>query len=102
MDQYFKEAFLNTLKLVKLELPIDSGRLFSDYMVFARTDETPLSVKDSSFKKLGRFYEEMAKQKYIQFKPVKEKKGQSGSTITKILWENEELKNYMPTIRKLG
>jgi hypothetical protein len=71
-------------------------------MVFARTDETQLSIKDSSFKKLGRFYEEMAKLKFIEFKPAKEKKGQQGSTINKIHWENEELKNYIPTVRKLG
>lgn len=45
------------IKLSKLELPIDSGRFFSDHMVLARTDETPLLIKDSSFKKLGRFYE---------------------------------------------
>ncbi len=44
MDQYFKQAFLNVLKLSKIEgeLPVDSGRFFSDYMVFARTDETKL------------------------------------------------------------
>ena len=71
-------------------------------MVFAKSDDNQLNIKDSSFKKLGRFYEEMAKQKFIEFKPVKEKKGQSGSTISKICWENEQLKNYVPTIRKLG
>lgn len=30
----------------------------------------------------------MAKQKFIEFKPAKEKKGQQGSTITRIIWEN--------------
>jgi hypothetical protein len=44
----------------------------------------------------------MAKLKFIEFKPAKEKKGQQGSTITKILWENDELKNYVPTIRRMG
>jgi hypothetical protein len=44
----------------------------------------------------------MAKKKFIEFKPAKEKKGQQGSTITKIIWENEELKNYFPTIKKMG
>lgn len=44
----------------------------------------------------------MAKLKFIEFKPAKEKKGQQGSTITKIMWENEELKNYVPTIRRMG
>ena len=90
------------LKLNKLEFPIDSGRFFSDYMVFARTDETQLSIKDSSFKKLGRFYEEMDKLKLIEFKPAKEKKGQQGSMIVKVMWENEELKDYIPTIRRMG
>lgn len=71
MDQLFKEAFLNALKLSKVEVPIDSGRFFSDSMVFAKSDETQLNIKDSSFKKLGRFYEEMAKNKFIEFKPVK-------------------------------
>lgn len=38
MDQQFKEAFLNTLKLSKVEgeLPIDSGRFFMDFMLLAR------------------------------------------------------------------
>ena len=45
MDQYFKQAFLHVLKLSKIEgelLLVDSGRFFSDYMVFAPTDETKL------------------------------------------------------------
>lgn len=31
MDQYFKETFLNAIKLAKIEeeLPIDAGRFFS-------------------------------------------------------------------------
>lgn len=43
----------------------------------------------------------MAKQKIIDFKPAKEKKGQQGSTITKIHWENEEVKNFFPTIKQM-
>lgn len=76
------------LSKVEAELPIDSGRFFSDYMVLARTDDVKLEIKDTSFKKLGKFYEEMSKSKLIEFKPAKEKKGQQGSTITKIFWEN--------------
>lgn len=104
MDEHLKEAFLNVLKLSKVEgeLPIDSGRFYIDYMLLARSEGVKLDVKDSSFKKLGKFYEEMAKKKFIQFKPAKEKKGQQGSTITKIFWECEELKNYIPTIKKMG
>jgi translation initiation factor 2D len=73
MDQYFKEAFFNVLKLTKIEgeLPIDSGRFFSDYMVLARPEGVKLEIKDSTYKKLGKFYEEMAKAKFIDFKPAK-------------------------------
>ena len=71
-------------------------------MVLARPEGVKLEIKDTNFKKLGKFYEEMAKKKIIEFKPAKEKKGQQGSTITKIIWENEELKNYFPTIKKMG
>ena len=30
----------------------------------------------------------MAKQKFIEFKHPKDKKGQQGATITKIFWDN--------------
>lgn len=43
----------------------------------------------------------MAKQKIIEFKHLKQKKGQQGATINKILWDNNELKNYEPTILKM-
>lgn len=58
MDDYFKEAFLNALKLNKLDaqLPIDSGRLYSEFMVFARPEGVTLNIKDSTYKKLGKFY----------------------------------------------
>ena len=58
MDEHFKEAFLNTLKVVKIEpeLPIDSGRFYSDYMSHAASEGVTLNIKDSTYKKLGRFY----------------------------------------------
>lgn len=44
----------------------------------------------------------MAKQKFIQFKHNKDKKGQPGASIAKILWDNDELKNYEPTILRMS
>jgi hypothetical protein len=55
-------------------------------MILARPEGVKLEIKDTTYKKLGKFYEEMAKKKFIEFKPAKEKKGQQGSTITKIFW----------------
>lgn len=91
MDQYLKECFLNAIKLsrVESELPIDSGRFYMDFMLLARPEGVKLEVKDSSYKKLGKFYEEMSKQKFIEFKHSKDKKGQQGATINKIFWENK-------------
>ena len=44
----------------------------------------------------------MGKQKLIEFKHAKDKKGQQGATINKIFYENEELRNYEPTVFRLG
>lgn len=43
----------------------------------------------------------MAKKKIIEYKHPKDKKAQ-GAQITKIFWENDDLKNHVPTIKKLG
>ena len=103
MDGHFKEALLNVLKLVKIDaqLPIDSGRFYSDFISWAAAEGVTLNIKDSTYKKLGKFYEEMSKQKIIEFKAAKEKKGQQGSTITKVHWQSEQVKNHFPTIRQL-
>ena len=104
MDNYLRESFLNVLKLSRVddELPIDSGRFYMDFMLLARPEGVKLDIKESSYKKLGKFYDEMAKQKLIEFKQGKEKKGQQGSTITKIFYDNEDLKNFIPTIMRMG
>lgn len=76
------------LSKVEGEMPIDSGRFYMDFMLLARPEGIKLEIKDSSYKKLGKFYEDMSKQKFIEFKHAKDKKGQQGATINKILWEN--------------
>lgn len=73
-----------------------------DFMLLARPPGVKLQIKDTSYKKLGKFYEEMSKQKFIQFKHNKDKKGQPGASIVKIFWDNEELKNYEPTLLRMN
>ena len=36
-----------------------------DFMLLARPEGVKLEVKDSTYKKLGKFYDDMAKQKFI-------------------------------------
>ena len=43
----------------------------------------------------------MSKKKIIEYKHPKDKKAQ-GAQIIKIFWENEDIKNHVPTIKKLA
>lgn len=72
-------------------------------MNLARPEGIKLEVKDSTYKKLGKFLEDMAKHKFIEFKHNKEKKGgQQGAVISKILYDNEEFRDYESTIPKMN
>jgi hypothetical protein len=82
-------------------LPIDSGKFFMDYMIAAKPEGVKLEIKDSSYKKIGKFFEEMNKKKIIEYKHPKDKKAQ-GAQIIKIFWENDDVKNHVPTIKKLA
>lgn len=67
MDEQFKEALLNALKLAvdDNDLPIDSGMFYTEYILPARREGVTLDIKQSSFKKMNKFYETMDKQGFI-------------------------------------
>lgn len=46
-------------------MPIDSGKFYMDYMLLARPEGVKLDIKESTYKKIGKFFEEMAKKKII-------------------------------------
>jgi len=46
-------------------LPIDSGRFFMDFMLLARPEGIKLEIKETTYKKIGKFFEDMAKKKII-------------------------------------
>ncbi len=69
---------------------MDSGQFYSEYLCFGSPADVKLDIKESTYKKLGKFFEDMVKRKVIETKQLKEKKGQQGGTqIAKINWDNE-------------
>jgi|JI61114BRNA_FD_contig_51_3842169_length_960_multi_1_in_0_out_0_1 translation initiation factor 2D len=104
MDEQFKEALLNALKLAvdDNELPIDSGMFYTEYILPARREGVTLDIKQSSFKKMNKFYESMDRLGLIEFKQGKQKNGAVGSMITKVHRDNETLSEHIPTIKKLA
>jgi hypothetical protein len=70
MDQYLRQAFLSAIYISKpsnknqvhnIELPIDSGQFFSEYIKQACPPEIHLDIHKSTYKKLTHFYDAMEK-----------------------------------------
>ena len=58
MDDYIKEAFLNTLSvgIKDIQFPIDSSLFYSNYMLHYKNQDITLDLKNSSHKKIGKYY----------------------------------------------
>ena len=63
MDEYLKEAFLTALKVsVKdKELPIESSAFFNNHVLACKREGIILDIKNSSYKKVGKFLQVMQK-----------------------------------------
>eukprot|EP01016_Furgasonia_blochmanni_P000252 TRINITY_DN1001_c0_g1_i1.p1 TRINITY_DN1001_c0_g1~~TRINITY_DN1001_c0_g1_i1.p1 ORF type:complete len:729 (-),score=327.94 TRINITY_DN1001_c0_g1_i1:179-2275(-) len=99
MDEYLMEAFFTALKIsVKdKDLPMDASVFQNDHLLLCKPENVILDMKNSSYKKLGKFLQVMDKQGYIDYKEAK--KGQ-GPMITKIHREKEDFFQFMPKIKK--
>ncbi len=73
MDEYLMEAFLTSLKisLDEKELPLDGGEFYSNHVLPCKREGVYIDVKNTSYKKLGKFLQAMAKLGIIDFKEVK-------------------------------
>ena len=126
MDKWFDETFLQALKtsLQSEELPITGSVLYSLHMLPNRPKGSKLDLKNSSYKKLGKFLQSKAKeglitcksagngelqitkvntdhQLYIEFEPYSVKKTSDNDPGNDNLDENKEYfkitKLYRPT-----
>jgi hypothetical protein len=68
------EAFMNALILSinSCELPIDGSKFYQNHMLLCKREHVKLDLKNSSHKKIGKFFTNMAKLGIIDYK---EKKG---------------------------
>jgi translation initiation factor 2D len=63
MDEYIMEAFLNALKIgvSSKDLPLDGSKFYQNHMLLCKRDNVMLDLKNSSHKKIGKFFTNMAK-----------------------------------------
>ena len=73
MDEYLLEAFLTALKISVSDknLPMESSIFQSNHMNLCAPEEIQLNLKNTSYKKLGKFLTVMAQKKFITYKPGK-------------------------------
>lgn len=98
MDKHLMEAFLNCLilSLDEDDLPIENANLWNNHILLCRTPGTILDIKNSSYKKLGKFFAHMDKLGIITYKEATKKS--STPSITHINRKNPTLSEWEPTI----
>lgn len=102
------EAFLNAVYISDAlkELPIDGSNFYQNHMLLCKRENVQLDMKNSSFKKIGKFFQvklfllkSISKLGVIEYKEAK--KG-SNPMITKINMSHPKVKDWTPTINKMG
>jgi len=92
MDALLLHCFLKALKLSanKIEIPILTSNFYRLHVVPGCPDGRTLDVKKSSYKKLSKFLNEMAKKQIIQVKEFPK----GIENITAVNYEHEEIKYF--------
>jgi len=97
MDEHLMEAFLTALKinLDEKDLPMDGGEFYTNNLLPCKRDGVYIDIKNTSYKKLGKFLQAMSKLGIIDFKEVKK-----GATpqITRVNKKHAKLVNFEPVV----
>ncbi|XP_071516840.1 eukaryotic translation initiation factor 2D isoform X2 [Panulirus ornatus] len=93
MDKLLFHCFLKAWKTSgkKIELPILTSNFYRLHMVPACPDGTSLDIKKSSYKKLSKFLNALAKKELIQVKEFPK----GIENITAVNWEHEDIKSFI-------
>ena len=69
------EAFLNAVKLMvdDSKLPIENADFWNNYILPCRNPEVTLNIKNSKYKKLGKFFSQLDKDGLITYKEANKK-----------------------------
>ncbi|XP_068216132.1 eukaryotic translation initiation factor 2D-like isoform X2 [Palaemon carinicauda] len=93
MDKLLLHCFLKAWKTSakKVEIPILTSNFYRLHMVPACPDGTSLDIKKSSYKKLSKFLNAMAKNNIISVKEFPK----GIENITAVNWNHEDIKNFV-------
>jgi hypothetical protein len=99
MDEKLMEAFLNACKvsITEKDLPLEPGKLWASHMLKCRADEaSEIDFKDSSYKKIGKFLQVLAKDKLITYEEASKKN--PAPKITKIDFSCSKIEDWQETV----
>jgi translation initiation factor 2D len=73
MDEYIRESFLNCLKISvnDKQMPMDSSQFYSNHMLKCKRENIEIDLKNSTFKKISKFFQVMDKEGFIEYKEAK-------------------------------
>lgn len=99
MDDLIVEAFLNSLILSVNDknLPMETTKFWNEHVVPCKSGD--INIKESSFKKLGKFFKAMEKKGYIKYKEASKKS--STSEVQSICRHHDEINSWEPTINEV-
>ena len=68
-------AFLNGVVLIlkDKDLPMENSKFWNDIIVPGMDPQQPFDLKNTSYKKMGKFLQHLEKQKLIKYKEVSKK-----------------------------
>lgn len=99
MDEKIMEAFLNSTKisLTAADLPIECGKLWTNFIIKCKGSEhDDLDMKLSSHKKIGKFLQNLQKEKILTYEEASKKN--PVPKVTKIDFSHKKIDNWEPTV----
>lgn len=99
MDDKIMEAFLNSVKisLTDKELPIELGKFWTNHIIKCKTeDNDELDFKLSSYKKIGKFFQTLQKDKMLTYEEASKKN--PVPKVTKIDFYCQRITQWTPTV----
>ena len=75
MSNNIREAFFNSIHLLVKDsyFPIENADFWNNYIVPCRNPDITLDIKQSNYKKLGKFFGQMSKEGFIKYDEASKK-----------------------------
>jgi predicted ribosome-associated RNA-binding protein Tma20 len=99
MDDMIMESFLNACKMsiTEKDLPIECGKLLTDHIIKCKPqDDFDIDLKISSHKKIGKFLQQLQKEKLLTYEEASKKN--PVPKVTKIEFHHKKIADWTPTL----